>query len=237
MTNATKEAYRLAAYADLKRDEDVRVSASQERSQTAVALLSSIGEATSWMSPEIIAIGADRVHAFEGQSPELEKLFGHYLDGVLRAAPHTLSAEAEAVVAATANLVQQPNAIYSQLSNGDLPYPTITLSEGTQVRLDTSAYEKYRQAGNRADRKLVFDSFWNTWTQYQGTFGQTLATQVMGCPVRRDRSPLSQRTGRRAVCRQHAGRRVRAVDSPDECRASADVSLSATAQTTARGPR
>jgi oligoendopeptidase F len=176
---SNKEANRLAAYAALRRDEDVRVSDSQERAQTAIALLSSIGEATSWMNPEILAIGADKVHAFEQQSPELEKLYGHFLDGVLRGAPHTLSAEAEGVVAAAANMAQQPNSIFSQLANGDLPFPTITLSDGTQARLDTPAYEKYRQSPNRADRKLVFDSFWNTWSRYQGTFGQILATQVM----------------------------------------------------------
>jgi oligoendopeptidase F len=179
VSGATKEANRLAAYAGLERDEDLRISDSQERAQIAVSLLSSIGEATSWMNPEILAIGADRVHAFEQQSPELEKLFGHFLDGVLRAAPHTLSAEAEGVAAAAANLSQQPDAIFAQLANAELPFPTIKLSDGTQVRLDTPAYEKYRQSSNRADRKLVFDSFWGTWSKYQGTIGQVLATQIM----------------------------------------------------------
>jgi oligoendopeptidase F len=179
VTEATKEARRLATYADLKRDEDVRISSSQERAQTAVALVSSIGVATSWMNPEILALGADRVHALEQQSPQLARLFGHFLDDVLRAAPHTLGAEAEGVVAATANLQQQPEAVFSQLANGELPFPTITLSDGTQARLDSSAYSKYRQSANRDDRKRVFDSFWNTWSGYQSTFGQILATRVM----------------------------------------------------------
>jgi oligoendopeptidase F len=56
----------------------------------------------------------------------------------------------------------------------------VTLSDGTKVRLDQSAYEKYRQAPNRADRKLVFDAFWGTWKNYENTDGAILTAQIMG---------------------------------------------------------
>jgi oligoendopeptidase F len=48
------------------------------------------------------------------------------------------------------------------------------------VRLDQSAYEKYRQSPNRADRKLVFDSFWGAWKAYESTDGAILTAGVMG---------------------------------------------------------
>jgi oligoendopeptidase F len=73
------------------------------------------------------------------------------------------------VLAAAGDVLQQPDAVYGQLANSDLPYPTVTLSDGEKVRLDQSAYEKYRQSPNRADRKLVFDSFWGAWKAYEST--------------------------------------------------------------------
>src|SRR5262249_19177248 len=180
ISDASKEVARLNVYASLKGDEDVRVAKDQERVQLAQALQSRLGEKTAWVSPEVIAIGPKKVHEFEKQSPELAKRFDFYLDNILRAAPHTLSPESENVMAAASNVLIQPNNIYSQLSNGELPFPAITLSDGTKVeRLDQSAYTKYRQAPDRGDRKKVFDAFWGTFQKYEGTLGASLNTQVL----------------------------------------------------------
>jgi len=103
-----------------------------------------------------------------------------FLNNILRAAPHTLGLEAESVLASAGDVLQQPDSIYGQLANSDLAYPMVTLSDGTKVRLDQSAYEKYRQSANRADRKLVFDSFWATWKGYESTDGAILTSRIMG---------------------------------------------------------
>ena len=178
---AHKEVDRLGGYASLKRDEDVRVPENQERQQMAQALYAALGEKTSWLSPEILAVGADKVKSFEEQSAELKRRYGFTLDNILRAKPHTLGDEAENVMASAGNVLSQPDNIYSQLSNGEVPFPSLTLSDGTRIdRLDQAAYSKYRLAPNREDRKKVFDAFWGTWQKYQGTFGASLNTQVLG---------------------------------------------------------
>ena len=176
-----RQADRLSVYASLKGDEDVRVAPNQERQQLAQALGATLAEKTSWLTPEILAIGAEKVKSFEKQSAELSRRFGFVLDNILRAAPHTLGAEAENVMASASNVLAQPDNIYSQLSNGELPFPSLTLADGTKIdRLDQAAYGKYRQATNREDRKKVFDAFWGTWQNYKGTFGASLNTQVLG---------------------------------------------------------
>jgi oligoendopeptidase F len=180
MSNARKETDRLSVYASLKGDEDVKIAVNQERVQLATALATTLGEKTAWVTPEILSIGAAKVHEFEQQSAELKKRFGFFLDDQLRHAPHTLSAESEGVIAAAGTVLQQPDNIYSQLATGEIPFPTITLSDGTKAHLDQSAYTKYRQVQNRADRKKVFDSFWGAFKAYEGTLGQTLTTQAMG---------------------------------------------------------
>ena len=180
ISDAHKEVDRLFVYASLKSDEDVRIAPNQERLQLAQALATTLSEKTSWLTPDILAIGAAKVKAFEAASPELTHRFGFMLDNTLRAAPHTLDAQAEGVMAAAGNVLAQPDNIYSQLSNGELPFPTVTLSDGTKVRLDQAAYSKYRQAPVRADRKKVFDAFWGAWKGYEGTFGASLNTQVLG---------------------------------------------------------
>jgi len=180
ISDANKEVTRLYTYAQLKGDEDVRIAPNQEREQDGQALNTELNEKTAWLTPEILTIGADKVKAFEGQSPELARRFTFQLDNTLRAAPHTLGVEAEGVLASAGTVLNQPDNIFSVLSNGEVPFPTVTLSDGKKIRLDQAAYAKYRQSPNRADRKAVFDAFWGAFKAYEGTFGATLATQVQG---------------------------------------------------------
>lgn len=175
-----RQADRLAVYAMLKGDEDLRVAKNQERRQQAQALGTLIGEKTAWVTPEIIAVGAAKVAEFEGQRKDLKDRFDFWLRDALRSAPHTLSLESESVLAATGDLLAQPTAVYDQLAFSDLPYPDFKLPSGETVRLDEPTYEKYRQVSDRSERKAVFDTFWGAYKKFESSFGANLTTQVMG---------------------------------------------------------
>jgi oligoendopeptidase F len=181
ISHVRKETNRLYVYASLKADEDVNNAPNQEREQAASNIQTILSENTAWVTPEILAIGEDKVKAFELASPELQSRFGFFLENTLRAAPHTLGVEAEGVMASAGNVLAQPDAIYTVLANGEVPFPEIRLSDGTKIdRLDSQAYGKWRTAPDRGDRKKVFDAFWGAWQKYQGTLGANLTTQVMG---------------------------------------------------------
>ena len=180
ISDLNREATRLAVYASLASDQDLRVSANLERYQQAQTLGTHLNESTSWVAPELIRVGAKKIHGFVAANKNLSHRFGYFLDNTLRGSPHTLGAEAENILASTGSLLSQPDTLHSQLANAELPVPTVTLSDGTQVRLKQSAYEKYRQSAVRADRKLVFDEYWGAWKKFEGTAGSMLTTQIMG---------------------------------------------------------
>jgi len=89
-----KEAQRLYTYASLKADEDLRSAGDQERRQKAQALMTLLGEQTSWVAPELIALGEARVKTLENARTDLKVRFGFFLHDTLRSAPHTLGPEA-----------------------------------------------------------------------------------------------------------------------------------------------
>ncbi len=180
ISTLNREMTRLYVYASLKSDEDLRQSANLERKQQAQALATQLSEQTAWVAPELLKVGAAKVEVYRKAYKTLNSRFNYFLDNTLRAAPHTLGLEGEQILAAAGNFLAQPDALHSQLADAELPVLTVKLADGTSVRLDEAAYEKYRQSDNRADRKLVFDAFWGTWKKFEGTAGQMLATQVMG---------------------------------------------------------
>ncbi|MBI1213502.1 MAG: oligoendopeptidase F [Alphaproteobacteria bacterium] len=174
-----KRIARLAVYASLKADEDVRISVNQARNTSADNLYAQFTEATAWVRPEVLSVGAQKIESFIAADPGLKPhAFG--LRDMLRGAPHALGEEGEQLMAAAANPLGQPQNVYTILANGEMPFPSVTLSDGKTVKLSDSVYSLYRQSRNRDDRKKVFDAFWSTYKTYEGTFGANLQAQLMG---------------------------------------------------------
>lgn len=169
---------RVYTYVSLKADEDVRASTYQEKRAQALDLYTAFGEATAWFSPEILTVGQAKIDGFVASNPTLKTRFDFYLANIVRQAPHTLSPEGEALLAGAAAPLEAPSDISGQLRSSDIPWPTITLSDGKQVRLDSQGYTLHRDAPNRADRKAVFDAFWTAHGKFQSSFGATYNAQV-----------------------------------------------------------
>ena len=172
-----KDLVRLHVHAFLRADEDRRVAAAQERRGETTLLLARFEEAASFVAPELLRVGSETVGRYLEAEPRLAR-HAFNVRNILRREPHTMSAEAEAVMAGTSAMRQGPERVFAMLSTSDMPFPTVTLSSGEEVRLDQSAYGKHRASRNRADRKLVFDAFWTTWQGYAATLAQTLDTHV-----------------------------------------------------------
>ena len=170
---------RLYIYASLKADEDLRVAPNQERRQQAQDVFTAMGEATSWVEPEILTVGQAKIDQFVAAEPGLAK-FRFYLANILRRAPHTLSEESERVLASSGSPLSGPGDIRDQLASSDIPRPEVTLSTGRTVRLDDQGYSIERYAPNRADRKLVFDRFWGSYKTFESSLGAALNSKVRG---------------------------------------------------------
>lgn len=167
----------VSAYASLKSDENLAESEPRARKQRVSSVGSKLWQSSSWMAPEIIALGSEKIEAFIAEAPGLAP-FDHGLRSTLLRAPHTLTPEGELIMAASGKLRRQPSQIYSIFANADLPWPTISLSDGEEVFLNQSGYSKYRAVDNREDRKAVFDAFWGKLGEYENTMGQVLLSEV-----------------------------------------------------------
>lgn len=177
MNDASKELARVTSYASMKYDENTKVSKNLELDQRGNLLITSFSQAVSFVDPELLSIGEKRIKDFIKEESAL-KVYAHHLDDVLRRAKHTGTAGEESIIATAGLVTDAPYTVYGILANADMPWPTIKLSDGSEVTLDQSGYGRYRGSLNRDDRKKVFDAFWGTWNDYTRTFGVTLNAQV-----------------------------------------------------------
>ena len=174
---ARKRVSRLGTYASQYYDQDTGDSKGNQLSQRAALLGNGFVQATTFIQPEILALGGKRIDALLAKDKGLQ-LYRFQLTTMLRNAPHTLDGAGEQLVSQFGLATGSAASIYRTLANSEVPWPTVTLSTGKAVRLDQAAYTKYRGDDNRADRKLVFDAFFGKWKEYERTFGETLYGQL-----------------------------------------------------------
>ena len=73
ISDVNKTAARVSVYTELSGDADLRNSSNQERRGQATDMFSALGEATSWLAPEVLALGKGRVEGFIAASPVLQE--------------------------------------------------------------------------------------------------------------------------------------------------------------------
>jgi oligoendopeptidase F len=172
-----KDLTQLLVYASMRGDEDTRLGKPREMNQTAQQLAVEFYSTISYVRPEILALGAEKVNGFVAADPRLAP-YKPYLDDILRYAPHTLGAAEEKVASQAAIMSDNAARAYRTFTNAELPYPEVTLSTGEKVRLDAQAYTKYRASANREDRDQVFKAFWSRYKEFERTLGTTLDGDV-----------------------------------------------------------
>lgn len=177
ISDTSREAARVSTYASLNADENVRVNDTQEREQLSDVMHARLGEATAWLQPEVLRVGEEVIASYIREDERLER-FAFGLEDSLRNAPHTLSDEAEETLSYFSQAFGSPSTTYSMMSNSDIPWPTVTLSNGDEGVVDSQGYSRFRSSDNRDDRKMVFDAFWGKWLEYRNSVGAVLNSHI-----------------------------------------------------------
>ena len=177
VSDTLRKAGRIYVYASLNGDEDLRNTEAQERLEQGRILFARFNESTAWMQPELLEVGREVIESFINEDERLA-VFAHQLDDSLRNAPHTLGPEAEQTLAYFSQSFNSASGIYSMTANSDIPWPTIALSDGEEVTIDSQGYTRARGSSIREDRKLVFDTFWGKWLEYRNSVGMVLNSHI-----------------------------------------------------------
>ena len=199
-----KDLVRLYVFAFLKADEDRRVSEAQERRGEATLLLAAFEEATSFVSPELLRVGSETIKGYLDAEPRLAR-HAFNVRNILRKEPHTLSDEAEAVIAGTSAMRQGPERVFAMLTSSDMPFPTVTLATGEEVRLDQAAYGKHRASRDRGRPQAGLRRVLEGVEGLHGDAGTDARHAREGARVRGPVAALRQRARRGAGRTEHPG--------------------------------
>ncbi|NLC94254.1 MAG: oligoendopeptidase F [Bacilli bacterium] len=168
---------KLHTYAHMRYDQETTNSFYQGLYQEAQMLVTKYFSAISYITPEILFVGEEKINEFFKTLPELE-LYRKALDDILRRRPHTLSEKEEALLAEASDVLHASSNTFSMLNNADLKFPTIIDENGEEVTLTHGRYIRFMESKDRRVRKDAFEALYKTYGSFKNTFASTLSTTV-----------------------------------------------------------
>jgi oligoendopeptidase F len=168
---------RAAAYAGLKADEDTRVATYQGMKDQIQRLAAAFGSEWAFLEPEVLTMDPGTLDRWTASTPGL-KPHSFYLHDVQRRKAHTLDEKQEALLAQTGPMAAGSGNAANMLLNADLPWPTVKLAGGHDVRLDPSGFSAARASADRADRQKVMEAFFGALGAFRRTLGATMSANV-----------------------------------------------------------
>jgi oligoendopeptidase F len=163
-------AYKVYFYPSLKYDEDQRDNRINARRQQVQSLMARWQEATSWFSPELLAIPHATIRAWLDANPDLA-VYRFAIEEVFRQQEHVLNEQGERLMSLSSRLSGSPGEAYLALSTADAKFPEVTLSTGETI---TMSYGQYRAVlatnRNQADRRQAFLSHYGTYQKSLNTY-------------------------------------------------------------------
>lgn len=174
---------RLYTYSFLNKDTDLGNSQRREQHALIENLMTRYAESSSFIAPELLAVGERRLEKFLNTKPFFSandslQDYDFFIRNILRQSPHVLSESEEKLLAAAGSPLATAAETYNILTNAEIPWPELALPDGQSITLNPAAYTRYRSDPSRERRKEVFDKFFGSYQNYAQTLAVTLEGQI-----------------------------------------------------------
>lgn len=167
----------IVNYAQRKSDEDTAVAKYQGYVGQMMNVFVALNAASSFESPELIAIPDDVLEGFYKQNSGLE-LYRRQLERIRRRKDHVLSEAEERIIALAGEMGNSADKIYSMFSDADLKFEDAVDSEGKTHQVTHGSYIPLVKDADRKLRKSAFTSIYKGYGNFRNTCAATLDSQM-----------------------------------------------------------
>ena len=170
------KADRLGNYCFRRSDEDTRDSDAQAMSGKYMAAVVALSAASSFATPEIMAIDEQTLQGFYAACPELER-YRRYLTDLRRRKAHTLSSQEERLLAAAGEMAQAPDTIYGSFADADISFDDAVDGEGNRHPLTQGTFVSLEESQDRVLRRSAYENLYDGFAGFKNTAAALLNAQ------------------------------------------------------------
>ncbi|WP_314588741.1 oligoendopeptidase F [Paenibacillus terrigena] len=167
---------RLYVYANMHHHEDTAEPTYQALSEKSKKLSVDVGEALSFITPEILSLSDEQLDSFINNS-DLSK-YKFTLTEMKRQKAHVLSKAEEALLAQVGNISQAPSTIYGMINNADMKFPKVKDKKGVERELTHGSYIQFLESDNVEVRRNAFKAVYETYGKQKNTIAASLNANV-----------------------------------------------------------
>ena len=166
----------LANYCMRKADQDTREAAYQAMVGKFMSVIVGLSAATSFETPEIMAISEKTLDGFYTACPALER-YRRYLTDLRRRKDHVLSPAEEKLLAAAGEMSQAPDNIYGMFADADMTFPDALDAEGNPHPISQGTFVPCQESPDRVLRKNAYESLYHSFGKFKNTAASILNAQ------------------------------------------------------------
>ena len=161
---------RLFQYVALKGDLNKKDVEAQSNLQKVYFFLNNLVQATSFSSPEILALGQETVFKFIDNNKEIES-HRFEMEKLFHMNEHVLDASKEQMLSYFSSYGDACSNLYDNLANADRPADFVRLSTGEKVQVTQGNWRSLIMSSKTpGDRKKVFNAVFKYYEENKNTF-------------------------------------------------------------------
>ena len=165
--------------------------------------LQEYGSAVSFYSPEILALGKEKIDDFLRKNPEFSE-YSFQFEQLFLEADHILSGREEKLLSAFSPVNGGIRNLYGALTIADGHPAKATMLDGTEVQVTQANWTSLVSKAEKAeDRKAIFEALYSYYDQHKATYGEiynlTLQKQIANVKARGYQSILESHLSGNAI--------------------------------------
>ncbi|HZJ23070.1 MAG TPA: oligoendopeptidase F [Anaerolineales bacterium] len=168
---------RMRVYATMSSAVDTADQAGAAMISKAMSALAQVGAASSFVDPELLAVGEERLRQWVNEDARL-KLYEHYFNDLFRKQTHVRSAEVEELLGMLRDPFSSTSVTATLLANADFKFKPAREEKNKKVELTQSTFDAILNGSDRKARKTAWENYNDLYLKHKNTLANNLATSI-----------------------------------------------------------
>jgi oligoendopeptidase F len=173
----SQRAAKVQVYATMSSAVDTADQQGAAMNGKAMSALAQVGAATSFVDPELLAIGETKLRQWLKDDLRM-KLYEHYFNDLFRKQAHVRNAEVEEILGMLRDPFSSTRITTNMLANADFKFRPARNSKGKKVELTQSTFDAILNGANRKARQTAWENYNDQYLEHKNTLASNLATSI-----------------------------------------------------------
>jgi oligoendopeptidase F len=174
LISCTQKAFMYARFSTAVDSTNQHAAGMRDKAQ---GIFGQVISAVSFVQPELLEIGKDKLDEWTRQSEKLG-VYGHFFDDLFRKQAHVRSADVEEILGLVSDPLQGFDNSTSMLTNADFKFKPARDSSGNVLDLTQTTIYNLLHHPDRKARRTAYENYMDKYIEHQNTLAGNLAHSI-----------------------------------------------------------